>query len=322
MSEGRRGTTGHQCAKSVGVADAEERSAKGCALSERLQSIQLLRGVAVVPVVFFHFGGFDHGRAGVDLFFVISGFVMAGLVYGSPAKFALNRFTRIYPPFLAALALTLILVPQPFELVRLVKSLILWPVYKDIYLFPAWSLSYEAMFYAACAASMVVSRRYVLLAYGAAFLLGIPFIGSAFVLEFLAGFAIARRQWWAIPILLAAATTDTRILQYGAPAATLLWLGVRYESWFKHRLWQPAAMIGDASYSIYLTHVPVGTYLTVNGWNWVAIIYACILFGIAFHFAIERPLLKTSRRLVDSLAAARANKVRLHNLGAEVTETQ
>ena len=246
---------------------------------------------------------------------------MASLVNGSPAKFALNRFTRIYPPFLAALALTFLLFPQPVELVRLLKSLILWPVYKDIYLFPAWSLSYEAMFYAACAASMVVGSRYVLLAYGAAFLLGIPFIGSAFVLEFLAGFAIARRQWWALPILLAAATTDTRILQYGPPAAALLWLGVRYESWFKNRLWQPAAMIGDASYSIYLTHVPVGTYLTVNGWNWVAIIYACLMFGIAFHFAIERPLLKASRRLIDRGSAARASRVRVGSVGAEVAET-
>lgn len=185
-------------------------------MKQRLQSIQLLRAVAVIPVVFFHFGGFAHGRAGVDLFFVISGFVMAGLVKGSPGQFAVNRFTRIYPPFLVALALTFAFVPQPVETMRLLKSLILWPIHQEIYLYPAWSLSYELLFYAACALSLVVGGRYVLGAYLAAFLLGIPFVGSVFVLEFLAGFAIARKSWWALPVLLLAATADMRVLTYGS----------------------------------------------------------------------------------------------------------
>lgn len=264
-------------------------------LSERLQSIQILRAVAVVPVVLFHFAGLTHGRAGVDLFFVISGFVMAGLVKGSPAKFALDRFTRIYPPFLVALALALVLLPAPFDPVRFGKSLILWPFYKEIYLYPAWSLSYEAMFYAACAASMFVGGRYVLAAYALAFVLGIPFVGSAFVLEFLAGFAIARKQWWALPILLIAATAETRVLHYGTLAAALLWIALRYESWFKHRYWQPIALLGDASYAVYLIHVPVGTFLFFNGVNTILIVYACLVFGVGFHLMIERPLLKASR---------------------------
>lgn len=272
-------------------------------MSERLQSIQVLRAVAVIPVVMYHFAGLDHGRAGVDLFFVISGFVMAGLMDQPPAKFARDRFVRIYPPFLAALLLAFILVPQTFEPVRLAKTLILWPYWQEIYLYPAWSLSYEAMFYAACVAAMFVKGRYVIAAYAVMFLLGVPFFGDQLVLEFLAGFAIARKQWWALPILLVAAVWGgVRAMLYGPFAVLLLCLGLSKERWFKHRLWAPIAMIGDASYAIYLTHVPVGTVLTSHLPDFV-VIYACLAVGIGFHFIVEKPLL----RFVRSMPALATN---------------
>lgn len=86
---------------------------------KRLDSIQMLRGVAALAVVVFHIctlskdyanGVFFQpftliGNAGVDLFFVISGFVMAATTYdtfdtpGAPARFAIHRFSRIYPPY-------------------------------------------------------------------------------------------------------------------------------------------------------------------------------------------------------------------------------
>jgi hypothetical protein len=45
------------------------------------------------------------------------------------------------------------------------------------------------------------------------------------------------------------------------------------------------------------------------------------MFGIAFHFAIERPLLKASRRLVVGVSAARASRGRASKVGPEVAET-
>ena len=45
------------------------------------QDIQILRGISVLLVVFYHLRipGFKNGFVGVDIFFVISGYLMAQL---------------------------------------------------------------------------------------------------------------------------------------------------------------------------------------------------------------------------------------------------
>jgi exopolysaccharide production protein ExoZ len=263
----------------------------------RLQSIQVLRAAAVIAVVLFHFGALKDGRAGVDLFFCISGFVMAGLMDRPVRQFAIDRFVRIYPPFLAAMTLTFILVPQPLEPVKLSLSLLLYPDKDVIYLYPAWSLGFEAIFYIACALSMKFGGRWLLAAYALLFAFDVPYLGSAFVLEFLAGYAIARRAWWALPILLLAAVSEPRVLAYGSIGAALLWLGVRFEQRLRGPVWRPLAAIGDASYSIYLTHVAVGSLL-VGLLPAMSAIPACLLFGLLFHQLVERPLLKMCREWV------------------------
>lgn len=47
-----------------------------------------LRAIAILPVVFFHAGwpGFSGGFVGVDVFFVISGYLMASLIAGEIAE--------------------------------------------------------------------------------------------------------------------------------------------------------------------------------------------------------------------------------------------
>ena len=86
----------------------------------KLQSIQTLRGIAVLAVVVYHslniekiYGGgdlllpdfFRLGQSGVDLFFVISGFVMVTVTRGRFARsgemkrFLWGRLTRIYPTY-------------------------------------------------------------------------------------------------------------------------------------------------------------------------------------------------------------------------------
>ena len=77
--------------------------------------VEAWRGLAAWMVVYVHFWGFSghdwlplrFAHTGVDLFFVLSGFVFAPYLWGkalSPKAFALRRFFRIYPAYVLALA--------------------------------------------------------------------------------------------------------------------------------------------------------------------------------------------------------------------------
>lgn len=90
------------------------------------EDINGLRAWAVISVVFYHFGivGFSGGFVGVDIFFVISGFLMVGIIVNAlekssredgvePAKFVVNfylsRAWRIIPALLVLCAVLLVL---------------------------------------------------------------------------------------------------------------------------------------------------------------------------------------------------------------------
>lgn len=77
----------------------------------RNQAIDFLRGVAVALTIFRHFGVnlflYKIGWVGVDLFFVLSGFLVSGLLFGEYKKtggidfprFFVRRGLKIYPLF-------------------------------------------------------------------------------------------------------------------------------------------------------------------------------------------------------------------------------
>jgi peptidoglycan/LPS O-acetylase OafA/YrhL len=76
-----------------------------------------LRAIAVAPVVLFHFGvrPFSGGYVGVDVFFVISGYLITSLIHGemqdgrfSIVNFYERRVRRIFPALFAMLAVTAI----------------------------------------------------------------------------------------------------------------------------------------------------------------------------------------------------------------------
>ncbi len=77
--------------------------------------IQGLRGISVLAVMLFHLGvGFPGGFIGVDVFFVISGFLMTGIISEefskrgtfSFAEFYSRRIRRIFPALLVTILLT------------------------------------------------------------------------------------------------------------------------------------------------------------------------------------------------------------------------
>lgn len=75
-----------------------------------------LRAVAVLSVVFYHVGGaqiFSGGFVGVDVFFVISGYLITRLIKAevesdtfSYSNFYVRRARRLFPAFFATLLLS------------------------------------------------------------------------------------------------------------------------------------------------------------------------------------------------------------------------
>lgn len=153
-----------------------------------IRNIQYLRGIAAIAVVFFHIllwegkatsgmgvvpGGFRCGDVGVDLFFVISGFIM---VYIQPQRlsslslyftFLAHRCTRIYPPYwLVSLALLPIYIARPqlfnnfyHNQVDIFRSLTLLPQDYTPLLLVGWTLIHEVWFYLVVSCALVFGFR-------------------------------------------------------------------------------------------------------------------------------------------------------------------
>jgi exopolysaccharide production protein ExoZ len=139
-----------------------------------LFNLQALRGIAALLVVMHHslahFNAMGlsnpvfefiarHGNIGVDIFFVISGYVMAKTTAGSghgpdvSRYFLGKRFARIYlgywPVFLLALAIYQIHSPEYLADKQLLQSftLLKFGNYAGLVITPAWSLTFELYFY-------------------------------------------------------------------------------------------------------------------------------------------------------------------------------
>lgn len=102
----------------------------GAVAQEFRQDINGLRAWAVMAVVLYHFGvtGISGGFAGVDVFFVISGYLMCGIISGGIARgefsvwrFYLARARRIFPALIVLCVVALIfgwffLMPEEYKL--------------------------------------------------------------------------------------------------------------------------------------------------------------------------------------------------------------
>jgi peptidoglycan/LPS O-acetylase OafA/YrhL len=144
-------------------------------------SVQYLRGFAALLVVLSHVltkttqlsgytaDWFSIGPAGVDLFFIISGFIMCKATEGksiSPASFMVARVKRIIPLYwsLSFIALSIFLV-RP-ELVNssggtttVLHSFTLIPTGEKLLIQNGWTLSFEFLFYAIFALSIAANSK-------------------------------------------------------------------------------------------------------------------------------------------------------------------
>jgi peptidoglycan/LPS O-acetylase OafA/YrhL len=141
------------------------------------KEIDGLRSIAVLAVVLYHFGlpGLSGGFVGVDVFFVISGFLIGGILWRehcetgrvSLGAFYMRRIRRLAPAYFAMAFVSLVfaaLILLPFEFREFGKGLIAATVYLSNVLFfrqagyfdgaseekillHTWSLSVEEQFY-------------------------------------------------------------------------------------------------------------------------------------------------------------------------------
>lgn len=155
----------------------------------RLDHVQALRGVAAFLVLIAHLtqvegrtatspmlpGQLEWGMMGVDLFFVISGFIMVfitrGLTEGGTRhvpEFLFARVSRIYPLYwVVSAALLLVWLIRP-EMVfssstndpQWLNSLFLIPAYAYPLLEVGWTLVYEMMFYVIFALILLLPGRH------------------------------------------------------------------------------------------------------------------------------------------------------------------
>jgi exopolysaccharide production protein ExoZ len=343
------------------------------------QSLQACRAAAAMLVVLFHLGGtfaqpkyfgfaamdrvFAWGDAGVEFFFVLSGFLITlvhrrdfGRPRALPAYLA-KRTLRIYPTYwvvcaavcLAAWAVPALRAALPSDAWVFLKALALIPQDPVVVgalgspiLFVAWSLQYEMMFYAVIAAFIVNRGLGLAIALAMAVLnlgctlgsasCGFPqaFIGSNLVLLFALGVAAAyvvKSDWrmrsplvvaalaalgfvgfgvfevWVGREAIAAATIDRRLV-FGALAAVAVVALAQAED--AGRLvvtgrWP--GLLGDASYALYLLHIPVISVLVklfarlgASGTGTLVLLFAltfaaCVGTAVLFHWYVERPML-------------------------------
>ena len=125
-----------------------------------LTNLQGLRALAALGVVAFHFGlmpataiPFGVGASGVDIFFVLSGFIIAHSSARSSRHFLAHRLIRVLPAYWIATLIAALFTLQNMDLAGasdwLVQSLFYLPhpAGRPPLIFVAWTLVYELAFY-------------------------------------------------------------------------------------------------------------------------------------------------------------------------------
>jgi len=350
----------------------------------RLNTIQLLRAVAVLMVVhchtidlqpahtksgnsfqyqFFYLPNF--GAAGVDIFFVISGFIITVISahYARSNKvydFFIKRLIRVIPLYWLV-SLLFIVISLVFgrhnPIGHIVMSFVIFPFFNDPHfdipvLIQGWTISFELLFYMVITAAMKCSRRWYILItvlfFSACILFNynhtrtahnglVNFFGNGIMLEFLMGMVtgivflspvsvkpiVTNIFMFAgiagllmsvftgygiisqgIGIVLGTSSLE-RVLIWGVPSALLV-AGVALKEKshpvFIHSFW---IAIGNASFSIYLTHLIILPSLYVKCWvRWgvtdmiqpdlllfISLALA-IMGGFLFYKMVEIPVLR------------------------------
>jgi exopolysaccharide production protein ExoZ len=252
---------------------------------DNIRSLTALRAVAACTVVYFHImspTGHAFGEFGVDIFFVISGFVIAMVVNTkrqSPAPFLASRIARIVPLYWILTILVLgIAIARPNllnsstgSLSSFLMSLFFIPYKKangliHPLLFVGWTLNYEMAFYLIASMALFARENKTIIISCLVFAVfalcrisgdsstAVAFYSSERMLEFVMGMCaweIFRRGFRVSPLLAAAAI----IALYAMMAAFEL----------NHATFSPLLRNGIPSFAMIILATSLETWFS-NGW--------------------------------------------------------
>jgi exopolysaccharide production protein ExoZ len=339
--------------------------------NKKIESVQLLRALAAVGVVLFHTAGqlavrngfvavwAGLGAAGVDLFFIVSGFIMWVTAIDrdeSVQRFATKRILRIVPLYwlTTAIVLAIVLVapalmrnasPDPIHYLASFGFVAwrhprlpghFWPA-----VVPGWTLNYEMLFYFFVAASLAMARAWRAVFIGGALfaltLLGLlvhssgvlSFYTNPIILEFLFGVVIGmtfqptqqnKGAHYALCLIglalfISVGTLEveqSRVFTWGLPLAIFAFGAINISLPSRNRVVHGLRVIGDASYSIYLTqfialppvamlmaHVLPHMNMILGSLTFaLGVVAACVVIGVGTYYFIEKPLLRASTELL------------------------
>lgn len=337
-------------------------------------SIQYLRGCAALMVVFHHLelqinrlgytGYWPHClESGVDIFFVISGFIMwittakGATVIGFYQR-RLLRIAPLYWVLTTVLLAVLVIYPRAmqsaqFDSLHILGSYLFFPVlhptdgYIQPLLIPGWTLNYEMFFYAIFGASLMLpaTQRLLLVSailYGLALVpvlagtpetIAIQFYTSNIIIEFAFGatlgwlyisgaklpapFSLFCILSGAVLLVIGEEHSHSGLL-IGLPSLLIVAGTVFLERAGKLPKIHVMRQLGDASYSIYLSHTIVlsaafqmwrGLNLQFTGdlivFGAMAVALS-IAAGILLYDRIETPMLKFGRMKLARLGGIRS----------------
>jgi exopolysaccharide production protein ExoZ len=269
-------------------------------IRNEINNIQGLRAFAAILVVMFHTLGIanaygykanflyfliGYGYSGVDLFFVISGFIMVYIQkrkISTPLKFIINRILRIAPLYWTLSILLFVIfniAPTVFNTEnigaeKLIKSLLFLVQFSGRANFPilfdGWTLEYEMFFYGVFAISLWFKSIHKSIIFSSvAIILWYVLAGNLIVFEFLLGMWIgllyvSNRAFikngsqlfliglilFCLPVFFKDISVN-RFFLYGLPSSLIVCGAV----WMSQISISVLTKIGDASYSIYLIQV-------------------------------------------------------------------
>ncbi len=259
------------------------------------------------------------------------------------SEFAWKRFRRIYPPLwiiLLAMFPLVLAVPAvnhnaPLDPLDLLSAFALTPALHEPLLSVAWTLRHEMLFYAVF--GLIIWRPKLGLAVGAIWMVlsaVLPWLGIDDWLRFVftsqhllfafgaLAYVAFERGWvrfpritlaagialfaitWSIPLLELPLNGVVGNWAFGLGAALAIAGAAATERGPGLRTPRALAFLGEASYAVYLAHLPI-IYLAAEVIDRNAVLRALpapLLFwsvaaislalGVAFHLAVERPLLK------------------------------